>query len=238
MRRLILLGILIFLIGIVTCSYSSTYKENHITHNVEEGMTKEKDNKNVCGRTLVKRDGKLLLFIDPNTPENLPIEFESLDDYINYLEEQKDKGIDCPVLFLQQENDTQGNDVFRIRPSPMDQQGGMHPIDVTPIKDANRSNYPYNSNQYPGFDPLGLQIGVYNELDEIHDSTATIKTSDNPMDYNWGGAEHTRNIVKGGKYDDNDVEKPLYFKPKTLFLPDTFGKKNPPSYIPSTGPTE
>jgi hypothetical protein len=231
MRRLILFAIVIFLFGISVCSFK--------THSVEqEGMEDKGDNKKVCGSALIKRGGKLLLFIDPNDPEEIPIEFESLDDYINYLEEQKAKGIECPVLFMQQENDTQGNDVYRIRPSPIDQQGGMQPIDVAPIKDANRLNYPYNSNQYPGFDPIGLQIGVYNELDQIHDSTGTTAVSDSPMDPNWGGAEHSRNAVDGGKYEDNVVEKPLYFKPKTQFLPDTFDKKNPPSYIPSTGPTE
>jgi hypothetical protein len=235
MRRLILFAILIFLFGISACSVTSMKSDS-----LEEGMkdNNDGDNKTVCGSALIKRGGKLLLFIDPKDPDEIPIEFESLDDYINYLEEQKAKGIECPVLFMQQENDTQGNDVYRIRPSPINQQGGMQPIDVAPIKDANRLNYPYNSNQYPGFDPLGLQIGVYNELDQIHDSTGTIPISDSPMDPNWGGAEHTRNIVEGGKYSDNVVEKPLYFKPKTVFLPDTFGKKNPPSYTPSTGPTE
>jgi hypothetical protein len=111
----------------------------------------------------------------------------------------------------------------------------MNPINVVPIKDASRSNYPYNSNQYPGIDVAGSQIGVYNELDEIHDSTSIPRTSDNPMDSNWGGVEFTRSKVENGKYDDNEVSKPLYFKPKTLFLPDTFDRKNPESYIPSTG---
>jgi hypothetical protein len=221
------------------CAFSTKSQvENHITKDatIENMETNNDDITKICGSALIKRGGKLLLFIDPNNKEEIPIEFNTLDDYINYLDEQKAKGIDCPVLFLQQENDAQGNDVYRVRPSPFNQAGGMEAVNVVPIKDANRANYPYNSNQYPGFDPLGLQIGVYNELDEIHDSTAGANISDNPMDSNWGGVDFTRSNIEGGKYEDNEVTKPLYFKPKTQFLPDTFDRENPPSYIPSTGP--
>ncbi len=239
MRHLLLFTIFIFLIGMSVCAFSTKSQvENHITKDatIENMETNNDDTTKICGSALIKRGGKLLLFIDPNNKEEIPIEFNTLDDYINYLDEQKAKGIDCPVLFLQQENDAQGNDVYRVRPSPFNQAGGMEAVNVVPIKDANRANYPYNSNQYPGFDPLGLQIGVYNELDEIHDSTARANISDNPMDSNWGGVEFTRGKIEGGKYEDNEVTKPLYFKPKTQFLPDTFDRENPPSYIPSTGP--
>jgi hypothetical protein len=238
--RLLLFTIFIFLLGTSVCAFSvKTHSEGGSKKDkINEGL-EVNDSPNetkVCGSALIKRGGKLLLFIDPNNKNEIPIEFDTLDDYITYLDEHKSKGIECPVLFLQQENDVQGNDVYRVRPSPFNQASGMKPINVVPIKDASRANYPYNSNQYPGIDVAGLQIGVYNELDEIHDSTSRAKTSDNPMDSNWGGVEFTRSKVDSGKYDDNVVTKPLYFKPKTQFLPDTFGRNNPESYIPSTGP--
>jgi len=237
MRNLLLFTIFIFLLGISVCSLSSNTRiENHINNDkINEGL-EVKDITNVCGSALIKRGGKLLLFIDPNNKDEIPIEFDTLDDYITYLDENKLKGIECPVLFLQQENDVQGNDVYRIRPSPFNQAGGMDPIQVVPILDASRANYPYNSNQYPGIDAIGLQIGVYNELDEIHDSTSRAIVSDNPMDTHWGGVEFTNSKIEDGKYEDNEVNKPLYFTPKTLFLPDTFDRENPASYIPSTGP--
>jgi hypothetical protein len=238
--RLLIFAIFIFLFGTSVCALSAnTHREKYITNDrINEGLVvrDSTDETNVCGSALIKRGGRLLLFIDPNNKDEIPVEFDTLDDYITYLDEQKSKGIECPVLFLQQENDAQGNDVFRVRPSPFNQAGGMQPINVVPIKDASRSNYPYNSDQYPGMDTAGLHIGVYNELDEIHDSTSRSKISDNPMDPNWGGVEFTRSKVDGGKYDDNVVNKPLYFKPKTQFFPDTFDRENPESYIPSTGP--
>jgi hypothetical protein len=242
MRYLLLFTIFIFLLGTSVCALSArTQIENHITKDKISDTTSDKnieglETNNICGTALIKRGGRLLLFIDPNNKDELPIEFDTLDDYINYLDENKLKGIECPVLFLQQENDAQGNDVYRVRPSPFNQAGGMDPINVVPIQDASRANYPYNSNQYPGIDTTGSQIGVYNELDEIHDSTSKALISDNPMDTNWGGVEFTNSKIEGGKYEDNEVNKPLYFNPKTQFLPDTFNRENPKSYIPSTGP--
>jgi len=236
MRYFIIFTIIIFLIAISVCALLSHTQFTKDALNEGLEVKGNSDTAKICGTALIKRGGKLLLFVDPNNKDEIPTEFNTLDDYISYLNEQKSNGIECPVLFLQQENDTQGNDVYRIRPNPFNQSGGMNPVNVVPIKDANRSNYPYNSNQYPGVDTTGLQIGVYNELDEIHDSTSKAKISDNPMDSNWGGVEFTKGKIEEGKYEDNEVNKPLYFKPKTQFLPDMFNKKNPESYIPSTGP--
>ena len=167
MRHLLLFTVFIFLLVTSVCAFSAkTQIENHITNDKINDKTNEglevqgdKNTTNICGTALIKRGGKLLLFMDPNDKDEMPIEFNTLDDYITYLDEQKSKGIECPVLFLQQENDAQGNDVYRVRPSPFNQAGGMTPVNVVPIKDASRANYPYNSNQYPGIDTAGLQIG-------------------------------------------------------------------------------
>ena len=80
-----------------------------------------------CPDMLVRR-GKTLLLYNSNVPakagEN-PMPFFNLDEYINYLEIQKKKGPICPVLFLQYENDAQGNDIYRIRPSPFSMTGPL-----------------------------------------------------------------------------------------------------------------
>lgn len=191
-----------------------------------------------CPDMLVRR-GKTLLLYNSNLPakagEN-PLPFFNLDEYINYLEIQKKKGPICPVLFLQYENDAQGNDVYRIRPSPFSMTGPLPSdgivsnfdpakvltSDGKPIKiiDSNRGNAPFNKNMYAGFDPMGLHIGEYTELDAIHDSTSYGKQiSENPMDQNWGGVQTTEQSVNAGDYVDRYVAKPLYFTPKTNYLP-------------------
>ena len=196
-----------------------------------------------CPDVLIRKGGSLLLYNskDPNA-EVLP--FYNIDEYINYLEIQRRAGKHCPVLFLQYESTAQGTDVYRMRPSPFDLQGGVPPnidpsqirsIDGRPVEvlDANRDNG-YNQNMFAGFDPYGLHIGQRTNLDVVHESTSVGKAeSENPMDNNWGGVQVTENAVRGGAYVDRYVSKPLYFTPKTTYLPDIYGAgPRPPSEVP------
>ena len=81
-----------------------------------------------CPNLLVRRGNQLFMY-NKNAPEEPgvnPIIFNNLDDYIYYVKVQRYKyGNDCPVLYLQEENDAQGNNVYRVRPGPFDTQGGM-----------------------------------------------------------------------------------------------------------------
>ena len=188
-----------------------------------------KSSKINCPKVLIKKGEQLILYDDADQEIT---SFNGLDEYIDYLKNERARGISCPVMFLQKENDTQGKDVYRLRPSIFNQQGGMTPVDIAPIIDSSRKSSVYNVNNYPGFDPLGLQIGVYNKLDAIHDSTENTKTSDNPMDTNWGGVEFTQEVVDSGRYEDSEVGKPLYFNSKTRFFPDLYKDQVAPrSYI-------
>ena len=188
-----------------------------------------------CPDMLIKSGNSLLLFNSrlPEIPGVNPFPFYNLDEYINYLENQKKKGIHCPILFLQEENNTQGESVFRIRPDVFQQQGGLpiqqqsqsqiqnqsqiqsviQNIDPTPspiqIMDASRQNTPWNANQHNGFDPTGLYIGKYTTIDALHDATFRGQSlSENPMDTNWGGVIHTKTAVDSGKYKENEVIPP------------------------------
>ena len=72
--------------------------------------------------------------------------------------------------------------------------------------DASLDNPPYNQNMISPFDPTSQYVGIYTDIDKIHDSTKMGSPySDNPMDSNWGGVEWTRRAVDSGKYDDNMV---------------------------------
>lgn len=177
-----------------------------------------------CPDMLIKSGNVLLLYNSqlPEKPGENPLPFYNLDEYINYLEIQRKKGIHCPVLFLQEENNTQGQSIYRIRPDVFDPQGGLPsgnqiyntvspPINKVPIPvmDASDDNPPWNGNQYTGFDANGQHVGQYTHLDAIHDSTFVGKAlSDNPMDSNWGGVLFTKQSVDGGKYKDREVRPP------------------------------
>jgi hypothetical protein len=170
-----------------------------------------------CPDMLIKTSEGLLLYNskEPKS-ENNPIPFYNLDEYINYLDTQRIKGVRCPVLYFQEEQNTQGDTVYRNRPSPFDAQGGLPqtvplfreaPKIVPVINSADDSNI-YNNNMYNGFDPYGLQQGQYTPIDKIHESTQQSSNSDNPMDTNWGGVVHTQKVVDSGKYKHREVEPP------------------------------
>ena len=242
--------ILSFLAGIYFCIFSETMytpyegMENKISgNNAQSPPTNGDANKN-CPNLLVHSGSSILLY-NTNLPNNEtnPIPFYNLDEYANYMEIQQKKGIHCPVLFLQQESNAQGDDVYRLRPDIFNPQSGSlqyipssqeHPK-VVPVIDASRESRVYNKNNYSGFDPYGLHVGQYSVLDKIHDSTEAASMSDNPMDPNWGGVVYTQQKVDSGKYADNAVIKPNYTQPKsTVFYPQLYSSdgasREPPNY--------
>lgn len=226
---------LIFLIStFILGLYVTMYWDTKVNLTTKEHMTTNDENN--CPNMLIQKGNALLLY-NTNLPEdeNNPMTFFNLDEYINYLEIQKSKGNSCPVLYLQQENNAQGDDVFRVRPSPFDKQGGLasepalapNNLNVIPRSDASRANPPYNKDQFPGFDPMGQYVGKYTDVDAIHDSTNARKISDNPMDSKWAGVTYTQQMVDSGKYVDREITKPSLFNAKVAFYPS----------IPSNFPT-
>jgi len=225
--------IIVFLAGIYVYATNGLFKSLKLTENLETNTNTISAS---CPNLLLKKDNVLLLYNTqkPEVEGVNPLPFYNLDEYINYLEIQRKKGFRCPVLFLQNEVNTQGEEVYRIRPSPFELEGGvpeqttLYPgsNEVIKVSDASRDNPPYNKGNYPGFDPQGLYIGRYTNIDEVHYSTEKPETSDNPMDPNWGGVLHTQKAVDSGKYDENIVKKPLLYTPKNT-IPGLFGHTQP-----------
>jgi hypothetical protein len=220
--------VLVFLLGFYLYVFDFSVFKESMKSEINENPTD-----NNCPDILINK-GNLLLLYNSKQPEAKginPIEFKNLDEYISYLETEKKKGIRCPVLYLQLENDAQGNDVYRMRPGPFDQEGGLptplvnkeNPADII---DSNRDNPPYNSGNYAGFDPLGLHIGEYTVLDQIHDSTENAPISDNPQDSNWGGVLYTESAIQSGKYADRVVTRPNYVTPKGNQYPGLYVSPN------------
>jgi hypothetical protein len=269
-RLLFLLFLIIVFLAGIYWIFNSNMKENL------DSQKKDTDNKSSCPNMLIQK-GDVLLLYNSNKPtdENNPIPFTNLDEYIYYLEAQRKLGNECPILYLTQETNTQGKDVFRIRPSPFDLQGGLPTIsnshnmqnypplsisnthktyqspsptitdinnltlsaqrpvntEVVNVVDASRENGLYNSGNYAGFDPTSQYIGVFTNIDAIHNSTEQSRFSDNPMDANWGGVEYTQQMIDTGKYEENNINKPILFQPKTAFSPINNGFPPPKDII-------
>jgi hypothetical protein len=84
---------------------------------LEEDIDKMGDNE-FCPTLLIKRGNKLMLFNKniPETPGENPLFFDNLDEYTNYVQTQKELyNQNCPVLFLQEEVNAQGENVYRMR---------------------------------------------------------------------------------------------------------------------------
>ena len=245
--------IAIFFIGLYV--YSSGRLDILLDPTTKEGMAMQpQENQSAeqssdlganCPDLLIRQGNELMLYNSriPVVKDMNPIMFSNLDEYIDFMQVERKKGNNCPVLFLQHETDIQGKDVYRVRPNPFDLQPGLSTQSATqmatnhppaPVIDSNIDHPPYNAGQYSGFDPLGLSVGVFTELDKIHESTRTQDgtLSDNPMDPNWGGVLYTQKKIQSGKYDENAVYKPNLITPRnTQFNPGQFGHESPPNEL-------
>jgi len=199
------------------------------------------DKVDICADLLIKKGNALLLYNTkkPDIEGENPITFYTLDEYIHYLESQKKKGINCPVLYLQEESNAQGGTSYRVQsvqdvvlPSAFTQPLTPQLLpQVIKNTDANILNPPYNQNMYSGYDATSQNVGRITELDLIHASTEKVPVSDNAMDTNWGGIRYSQAVIASGKYDDNVVSRINYPTPKGgMFLPI------PNPYIPARLP--
>ena len=84
----------------------------------EEESDLEEDDNEQCPTLLIKRGNKIMLF-NKNMPETKgknPVFFDNLEQYKQYAKLQKEVyNQKCPILFLQQETNAQGEDVYRLR---------------------------------------------------------------------------------------------------------------------------
>lgn len=170
-------------------------------------------NNDRCPNILIQHGSEIFLYNSKveKVPGVNPIRFKSLDDYSEFMDWLQGRGIRCPVLFLQYSYDTQGNAVYKMRPSPTDLQGGLSPnVPYSPapaalvqMMDASRDNPPFNNQMYDGFDPLNFNMGDYTPHDAaFREKELTMKYSDNPMDANWGGIGYSESVVASGAYAD------------------------------------
>lgn len=220
---ILIILILVFIIFAVT--YYNPKKEGFV----------ESKYKLRCPNLLIQKDSAFYL---RNTklaevPGVNPIMFTNLEDYAEFIDWQRSQGIRCPILYLQQTYDAQGNPVYKARPDPLNPQGGIPPSDKMPVSiassgeiifesspemdtnlkypnptllvDATRNDPPYNTNSYPSYDEGSYYIGTTTPLDQMDLDQEKAAISPNAMDPNWGGAGYTQKLVDAEYYKDNYV---------------------------------
>ena len=179
-----------------------------------------------CPNILIQKDSKFYLYNSKvaKVPGVNPIEFENLEEYTEFMEWQRSQGIRCPVLYLQNTYDAQGETVYKVRPSISEPQGGLPPTvpylnsdtntnsnsylnpNPTLLVDSNRNDPPYNKESVPGYDPTSYYVGTTTPLDAMDEREQGLLYSPNAMDDNWGGASYTQSLVDSGAYAGNEVK--------------------------------
>lgn len=224
MTLLTFLFILVFLIGLYF--YAKCSDSNYV-----EGLTNKTNSEVRCPNLLIQKGSRFYLYNSKvaKVPGVNPVEFENLEDYTEFLDWQRSQNIRCPVLYLQETYDAQGNPVYKVRPSVSEPQAGLPPSiassvgniinessmgnpnalaypNPTLLVDATRNDPPYNKNSYPAYDETSYYVGTTTPLDVMDMHQEQSNVSPNPMDTNWGGAEYTEKLVDKGYYADNEVK--------------------------------
>ena len=224
MTTFIFLLILVFLIGLY-----------FYAKNGDEGFTNNKSTGPRCPNLLIQKGSRFYLYNSKlaQVPGVNPVEFDNLEDYTEFLDWQRSQNIRCPVLYLQETYDAQGNRVYKSRPSVSEPQAGLPPSAAAPIGiasqvtpmmesslepvgedaypnptllvDATRNDPPYNQGSYPAYDQTSYYIGTNTPLDKMNTQQEAAKISPDPMDPNWGGSAYTQNLVDKGYYEQNEV---------------------------------
>ena len=211
-HKYVIIAVLFLMGAYFVLNYSSADFKEALT------MPKNTNSNSNCPNILVQKGSQIYLYNSNKqiVPGVNPVTFNNLEEYVQFTEWQRSVGFTCPVLYLQHTENTQGEVVYKIRPSPTDLQGGLPPITnpnamppprkhITNLLDASRDDAPYNVNSYPGYDASNMDQGEFTPdmmLDYIQQSTGL---SPNPMDENWGGADFTQTLIDAGYYKDNNV---------------------------------
>ena len=170
-----------------------------------------------CPNLLLQEGAKLHLYNTrlADVPGVNPIAFANLNEYVQFTKWQRSQGIRCPVLYLQQAYDAQGQEVLKARPGPDNMQGGAPdlvprgpgkptPPKVSKLVDAGRDDPPYNQNSYPAYDPQDQYIGLETPLDKMFHAPNN-QVSPSAMDTTWGGEAYAEKLVKAGRYRGDEV---------------------------------
>jgi hypothetical protein len=161
---------------------------------------------------LLRQEGDMIMLYDLNQPGSdiNPAVFYNLAEYAQFVKEQQEQGVHCPVLELQS----------RIIGSS---------ISDVPLEEAST----LLEDEYKAYDIYGEDnIGIFTKEDEVIDMDTI---SDNPMEPNWGGVQYSMQTLASGKYDGDMVTKPLYYniRPNGTFFDAEVEGGAPPNYVPA-----
>lgn len=204
-NTIVFVSIVLFIFGLYSIFSNN---KTHYMFTTREGFNVIQDIESIfsttnCPNLLIQKGQKFFMY---NTnkievPGVNPIQFSSLEEYTQFHSWLRNQGINCPILYVSQIYDSQGNLSYRILPDPIETNAGLP---ITKLYDAG-----HDKGSMPGFDPMNQYIGENTPLDEMFHKEERLTCSDNPMDDNWCGAEYSRAVVDSGAYTQDEVNMPI-----------------------------
>lgn len=210
-----LLLILIYILGGYFYATSPLY-----TYASYEGF----QNPDNCPNMLVQNGSRFYLY---NTrkhevPGINPIVFESLEQYVDYTAYLKSTGQNCPVLYLQNINNTQGENVYKEKEDPQNPQKEVAASTPEPQTPYDQKMYMDNLAQTIS---QNLSVGEIKNINKLSLTKSVLSKepagcsrmpddikpmelqgmSADPMTPNWGGPEFTQSLIDQGYYAGNEV---------------------------------
>jgi hypothetical protein len=192
---IVILLIITFITGIYFCM-----KYGNL--NINEGFTNPVGVR--CPNMLIQQGTKYFLYNSKiaKVPGVNPIQFNNLEDYVEFIDWQHSQGIRCPVLYLQYSYDAQGNPVYKSRPSIYDLQGGLPSTAATSSTNTSPSLITKDNN-------LQITTSTQPTTTNTYYTKAQTKEhllySPDPMKSNWGGQDYTQSLVDSGYYKGNEI---------------------------------
>lgn len=89
----------------------------------------------------------------------------------------------------------------------------MRPQGVIEARDAVTDTNPrFNQTGLNSYDPYGLYVGRFTDVDVLHKKTADASQglSANAADANWGGVMYTQQLVRDHQYGGSEVQRAIY----------------------------
>jgi hypothetical protein len=152
-----------------------------------------------CPDLLVQENGKLYLYNRrlAKVPGVNPIVFDSLNDYVQFMNWQRSQGIQCKVMYLEKGFNTQGEtdysgwrreDWHSLPQIDASDRRGARNEDRRQVKILTEESSGVDA--FSSFDPQDQLIGLRTPLDRKFSGKSKL-VSPNPMDTNWGGHAYT-----------------------------------------------
>ena len=175
--------ILAFIFGFYICL---NYSHNNVFEYFQNSNNNNIEN---CPNILIQK-GNVFWLLNKNKkpiPGINPIIFENLSEYVKYVEWQEQNNIECPVLYFQEIETTQGKKELRHFPDYFNKKAGLPSF--------NKLLYSSKTNDYT---PLVRKTSDFYSLDKIYNENA--EKTENAMDRNWIGANKSRKNVEKAKF--------------------------------------